>query len=33
MLWMGMDKFVGVDGDGRNGWDSNYGMDGIVRKG
>ena len=30
MLWMGMDEFAGVDGD---GWDSNYGMGGIVRMG
>ena len=33
MLWMGMSEFAGVDGDGWNGWDSNYGMDGIVRMG
>ena len=30
---MGMDEFVVVDGDGWNRWDSNYRMDGIVKKG
>ena len=33
MLWMGTDEFAGTDGGGRNGWDSNYGMDGVIRMG
>ena len=30
---MGIGEFAGVHGEGWNGWDSNYGIDEIVRMG